>query len=162
MRRLVLSSCAIALLTLAACDGGGGLISPRPPADPASVARTITLGGKQLFVEPFVYRDFTPGIGPREERRLIVGLRITTVDGSEVPPNVRADAAWVINGDQVWATPVEEHFARFPGLRFFDVSADGGPLWAPGTPVDVIVRIRETGGPNHLLGAPQSFVRTVS
>jgi len=160
MRRSVLSWCAIALVTLAACDSGD-IISPLPPSDPASVPYRITLGGKELFVEPFVYRNFSPSIGPSDERRLIVSLRITTVDGSDVPANVRADAVWVISGDQVWATPVKEQFARFPA-RFFDVSAQGGPLWAPGSPVDVIVRIYETGGPNQLLSAPRSVVRTVS
>src|SRR5688572_9644830 len=145
VRRILLSSSAMALVALAACDGD--ITSPQPPANPRLVPRSVTLAGKRVVLEAYVYRDFAPSFGP-DRSGLIAGLRIATSDGSPIPSNIHADAAWIIAGDEVWATPVAEQFPRTPGSAFFEVVARDGPKWPIGTSIAVIVRVRETGGPD--------------
>ena len=103
MRRILVSSAAMALVALAACDGS--VTSPRPPADSRLVPRSVTLAGKRVVLEAYVYRDFAPSFGP-DRSGLIAGLRIATSDGSPIPSNIHADAAWIVAGDEVWATQI--------------------------------------------------------
>jgi hypothetical protein len=154
VRRIFLFSAAVALVALAAC---ADTIAPLPPSELRSAPLSVTLAGKELVLEAYLWRNFAPSV-PLEGPPLQAALRITTADGTPVPDNIRADAAWVVYGDDVWATPVAEELSRFPGSAYFEVMARNGPHWPPGASVDVVVRVREVGGRDHLLRAPTQLI----
>ena len=112
----------------------------------------VTMEGKTLELEPYVYRDFAP-ISEPNGKPMIAGLRIHTSDGSPVPASIVADAMWVVRGDDVWAAvPVMEH-SRAVTAPWYELVARGGPKWEPGGIIDVIVRLRSTNGGTKFLRA---------
>jgi hypothetical protein len=143
----------LAILLLAGC--GSELTRPRlSPSElvaPAELARvgaatdSVTAEGVSLRLSTYLWRDFMP-IAPPDGEPLRVMLRITTADSSAFPPALHADAAWILNGREVWATWVGETRQRLPDDPTLEVHAEGGPKWGPGIEVDVVVRLREAAG----------------
>jgi hypothetical protein len=149
---------AISLLTLAGCDSDA--VGPLPPSELRAAPLSVTLAGKVLVLEAYAWRNFEPVI-PEGGPPLDAALRITTADASPVPTTIRADAAWLLFGDEVWATEVAEQHNRFPGAAYFEVVARNGPHWPTGASVDVVVRVSEVGGRRYLLRAPGSVINRV-
>ena len=155
----------LATLLLAGC--GSDLTRPRlSPSElvaPAELARvraatdSVTAEGAALRLSTFLWRDFMP-IAPPDGDSLRAVLRITTADSSAFPPALRADAAWVLNGRDVWATWVRETRQRLPGDPTLEVGAEGGPKWGPGIEVDVVVRLRDAADRAWYLRARQQLI----
>jgi hypothetical protein len=120
----------------------------------------VTVAGKVLVLAAFAWRNFEPVI-PQGGPPLDAALRIATADASAVPTTVRADAAWLLFGDEVWATDVAEQHIRSPGAAYFEVVARNGPHWPTGASVDVVVRVREVGGRRYLLRVPDRVINRV-
>ena len=156
MRVVSFTSIALAGLLLA-CRGNPtapvSLSVPKLRAAPT----VVTLAGKPLVLEASLWRDFMP-ISPPDGQPLVAVLQIKAADGSAVPSSVRADAAWVVFGDEVWATPVAEEQARDETAPFYEVVARDGPKWGPGVTVEVIVQLRDGVGPTVLLRAPDQLI----
>lgn len=156
----------LATLLLAGC--GSELTRPRPsPSElvtPSELARvrvatdSVTAEAAVLRLSTYLWRDFMP-IAPPDGDSLRAVLRITTADSSAFPPAVRADAMWIPNGRDVWATWVRETRERSVGYPALEVSAEGGPKWGPGIEVDVVVRLRDAAGSAWYLRAQKQMIR---
>lgn len=93
----------------------------------------------------YAWRDFMPG---RQDEvngsDLMVNLRIASRD-TVLPPEFTVDSAWVRSSAGLWATaPTAE---TRPELRNgLDLMLRGGPKWATGEDVEVLVRLRLRSG----------------
>ena len=155
----------LATLLLAGC--GSELTRPRlSPFElvtPSELARvraatdSVTAEGALLRLSTYLWRDFMP-VAPSDGGPLSAVLRITTADSSAFPPALRADAAWILNGRDIWATWVRETRQRLPGDPALEVSAEGGPKWGPGIEVDVVVRLRDATGRASYLRARKQII----
>lgn len=149
MRRL--SAIVTTSLIAAAC--GDAQTAPTPvPSDLATAPTRVTLAGASLHLDASLWRDFMP-VAPPDGRPLNAVLRVRTEDGSSVPATVRADMAWVLNGRDVWQTVPREEQPRSTTSPAYELVAREGPKWGPGVSVDVVVRMRESGGRDVLLRA---------
>jgi hypothetical protein len=159
MRSLSFSSVALAGL-LVGCRSPTGP-EPLPTPTLRAAPTVVTIAGKPLVLETFLWRDFMP-ISPPDGRPLIAVLRVKAADGTTVPSSVRADAVWVVFGSEVWAARTAEERSRDETAPFYEAIARNGPKWGPGVTVDVVVRLRDNAGQSVLLRAPDQFVhRTV-
>jgi hypothetical protein len=107
-----------------------------------AASEKVTLGGVTMSLEAHLWRDFMP-ISPPDGKPLLAVLFIRAADGSPMVADVRADAAWVVYGDLVWACSEVERQNWGERGRF---ALRGGPKWGPGVAVDVIVRVRDDKG----------------
>jgi hypothetical protein len=156
----------LATLLLAGC--GSDLTRPRlSPAElvtPPELARvqaatdSVTAEGALLRLSSCLWRDFMP-VAPPDGDALRVRLRITTANSSAFPSALRADAAWILNGRDVWATWVQETRQRLPDYPALEVGAEGGPKWGPGIEVDVVVRLRDAAGSARYLRARKQLIQ---
>ena len=137
-----------------------GLVAPAELARVRAATDSVTTEGALLRLSTYLWRDFMPAALPDGDP-LRVRLRITTANSSAFPSTLRADAAWILNGRDVWATWVQETRQRPPDYPALEVGADGGPKWGPGIEVDVVVRLRDVAGSAWYLRArKQSIQRT--
>ncbi len=83
----------------------------------------------------------------REPEELLVEVTAVPDDGLPFPGDLEVTEAVLVQGEESWAVDIRGLFAGFP------ITLDGGPLWEIGTLADVILRIREAGGTEHLLVA---------
>ena len=120
--------------------------------------RVATIDGVPFRAQASLVRDFMPSTAPGGPP-LTVAIRIQTADSSSIPTGVAADSAWMYNGSAVWRTAVLEEQPR--SSSYFDVIARGGPTWAPGTEVDVLVRLRDGAGHSVLLQTPPQRIARV-
>ena len=153
MRRIV--HVILSVLVATACSDA--TTAPRASSELLEAPTAVSVGTRSLVLEPFVYRDFMPG-GPVGGTPMIAGLRIRATDGAPLPRTLRADSVWVVAGPHVWATLAGEHrFSDTAPFTYESVARDG-PKWAPGTHVDVIVRVRDGDGTARLLRAADQVV----
>lgn len=115
------------------------------------VPTTLTLGGRPVALKVVMWRSFTPTMPPVRDGLPLVAILTAS-------PAVRIEEAWFVRGGELWKPPeLEEQDANDPtlpnqpGSDVFRVVARGGPKWAPGGSVDVIVRVRDARGRAHLL-----------
>ena len=141
------------------CDAD--IVAPRalPPSELRAVPTSIALSGRTLVLETYLWRDFSPP-SPPNGVPLIAVLRVRTADGSPIPSSVTADGAWIVLGEDVWATAVAHEQRRDPTASSFAVVAREGPKWQPGATVDVIVCLREGDRHYRLRAASQPIHRT--
>lgn len=159
--RFVRAALSAALPLLAACGDGSQSVDTLTVQELRDAPTDSSIANTPLLLEANVWRNFMPG-PPPDERRLIVSMRIRAAAGTEVPSSVWADAAWVIHGEEVWATPVAEEQPRSPSCGYYEVMARNGPLWEPGSRVEVIVRLRDAAGNTVLLRAPDLSISAPS
>jgi hypothetical protein len=133
------------------------LVTPQELARVRAATDSVAAEGATLRLATFLWRDFMP-VAPPDGDSLRARLHITTADSSPFPSTLRADAAWILNGDDVWATWVQETRPRVPDYPALDVGADGGPKWGPGIEVDVVVRLRDAVGSAWYLRARKQLI----
>lgn len=156
MRHLVI---AAALFTLSACSSQAPTAPDEPSTRDLTAAPTsVMLGGSTLTLDTSLWRDFMP-ISPPDGKPLVGVLRVRTVNGSMVPDTVRADAVWVIFGEQVWSPAAREERSRTETSPVYELVVRDGPKWGPNVTVDVVVRLREASGPGLLLRAANQPIR---
>lgn len=120
----------------------------------------VTIDGKNLSLDTFMWRDFQP-VAPPDGEPLRAIFYITTKDSSAVPEGLDAVAAWVVHKENVWST----HFTgedpppneRQP-YQLYEVARDG-PKFGPEVRVDAVVRLKERSGETHLLRAENQFIK---
>jgi hypothetical protein len=157
-RPLVLTGIAWALTS--ACTSEGVLDPPAlvpVSSEVRSAPQEISLADVTVRLQTYLWRDFQP-IAPSDGQPLIAVLQVETVDGAAIPAALRADSAWILNGDLAWAAAVREEWPRGAAASFFEVVARGGPKWGPGIEVDVVVRLRDAAGQHVLLQARAQLV----
>ena len=157
--RLTLISALTAVLAITACTEATGPLPRRSASELRSVPTGVSVAGKTLVLDGYLWRDFMP-ITPPNGSPLTVVLRVKTSDGSTVPTSVTADGAWVVFQEDVWATGVEEEYPRDIVAPNYEVVARGGPKWGPGVSVDVVIRLRHEGREHLLRSADRPIQRT--
>ena len=154
MKRLVIVPGLVWTLATA-CDGSPFTVVP-VDSELRRAPLELTVGDVTVRLEASLWRDFQP-VSPSDGKPLAVVLRIKTVDGTAIPLELHADFAWVLNGNQAWASAVGEE-RRGPDSSFFEVVARDGPKWGPGIEVDVVVRLRDASGRVVLLQARRQLI----
>ncbi|MBG0569025.1 TetR-like C-terminal domain-containing protein [Actinoplanes aureus] len=112
------------------------------------------LGDFPVTVEVGLHCDFSPKIASDDplfrdfdnQGRLSVGVRVSTDKADVLPPSLQADRVVLVQGDEVWVAPLVELNPSARTNQEFRASADLGPSWAPGSLVDVVVRLRTVYG----------------
>ena len=124
-----------------------------------SALSRVTIGGSELELEAYLWRDFQP-VSPPDGKPLIAVLRIRTADGGRLPQRIRVEQVSIAYDNDVWSAPVKEEYpSAHPSV--LEVVAREGPKWQPGVSVDVVVRIRDMEGRVHWLrAADQPIHRT--
>ena len=148
MRLLVIAS--LIAMVPAACSQPTAPSAENPTlaalrAAPASVK----VGTVTIVMTPYLWRDFEPPVPPGG-RPLTAIISVATSDTAVFPP-VELEAAWIVNGGQVWHPVLEYDPLVDPYPNTILKFGRNGPTWAPGTLVDVIVRVRDTSGHAYLI-----------
>jgi hypothetical protein len=122
-------------------EGHASSLSNSPP--PTTDA--IIVSGSRLRLNVFLGRDFMPSTQP--DTRLMAFIRLVP-DSGTVPDGLSVENATFLQGSDKWnVVPKKE--ARWP--RYFEVVARGGPKWPVGSPVDVIVQVKDVSGKSYLM-----------
>ncbi|HEV7992870.1 MAG TPA: hypothetical protein VGP25_13650 [Gemmatimonadaceae bacterium] len=151
----------LALFAATAGCGADALVAPPPTAELQAAPASIVVEGQTLVLRPELWRDFMP-ITPPNGKPLAAVLRLYAASGTPVTASFHVDAAWVVNGADMWAPSVEENpFARW-NPQYYEVVAHDGPKWDPGILVDVVVRVREASGATQLLRAAAQRIQTTN
>jgi hypothetical protein len=154
VRRIPGSQLLMPLLVAAAlvgCSDVSFYISTGGLADAPNI---IIVSGKGFVLRASVVQSSGSAGGGTSE--LVVSADLEAADGGPVTEPLTADSLWLVRGDEVWAGALraepsegESTAGGEPPLRLRFVSS-GGPAWAPGEVVDVIVRVL-AGGEERLL-----------
>jgi hypothetical protein len=125
-------------------------VAPLPVAELAAASSSVVINGQELTLVASIWRDFMP-VSPPDGKPLVAVLRVQAPGGVRISSTFHVDAAWLVNGGEVWATGVADERLETQSPMYYEVVARDGPKWAPGASVDVVVRIRESSGASHLL-----------
>jgi hypothetical protein len=143
------------LLAVCACK------SPLSPGldDLRSAPQAIVISGRAYTLETYLYRDFMP-VSPPDGRPLTAIIRVSAEDRKPFPAALDADRIYVINGGDIWEAilPAESGSGDPSRQHQLEKVARDGPKWGPGIYVDVVVRIVESGGKDHLLRASNQYI----
>lgn len=128
-------------------DDGPGRLSP---AELLAAPESVTLGGQTLALRTYMWRDFMP-ISPPDGKPLIAIFWVYSADSTALPHGLRVEAGWIVNGERVWDTFLEEPETGQQAPYEVERVARNGPKWGPHIGVDAVVRLREADGTKHLL-----------
>jgi hypothetical protein len=151
MRRNLVFVGALALL--AGCASGTG-VTPQVNLPSAAQLRAVPLSvgvaGKTLQGTTQVWRDLMPTVGGTPQTGLIVSFTTKTTDSAAVPGGLRAERITVASGEEVWtSTDIE---IRSDETSFGGV-VRGGPAWAVGSALDVVIDFRDSTDGKYQLRA---------
>lgn len=128
-----------------------------------AVPLSITVDGKKLFLDGSMSIDFMPSIppGPRTVR---THCFLSTVDKSELPPSIKADAIWIVYKNEVnsigpyklkptrldtttkiWKSPLTEDTGYNYKYKKLYRASEGNFLGVGGN-ADLIVRVKDSKG----------------
>ncbi|HET9252326.1 MAG TPA: hypothetical protein VFP58_09430 [Candidatus Eisenbacteria bacterium] len=140
------------------------------PADPPGVSLAtaevrdapaeVEVQGAPIRIGAEVWRDYMP-ISPPEGRPLAAVVWVWAADRASAGPVPEADRAWVVHGDSAWSTvPVKEAPPAESDSFLVRYALRDGPLWGPGVPVDVVLRLQGTDGSPILIRTGTMITRT--
>jgi hypothetical protein len=112
-----------------------------------------------LDVSAEAWRSYQPSAG-KEEHPLLTLVRVRST-GAPLPPTLALDGIYLIHDEEVHAAAGREEEARAPGARFAEFMVRGGPNWAPGDSIDVVVALRTSSATTLLLRAPRVAIARV-
>jgi hypothetical protein len=143
---------AVVLILISGCKNP---FSPDHPSlkDLLAAPEEITIDGRSLTLETYLWRDLMPGAG---QKGLLALIRVTAIDRQPFPSGVDADRIWVVYEGAIWETELSEPNMDTPYQ--LAKMARGGPEWGPSVYVDVIVRIVHINGNRYLLRASHQFI----
>jgi hypothetical protein len=136
----------------------------------------VLLDGRSVSLSAYLWRDFMPTTsdlnGSPDGKPMIAVFKVGTADKKPFPSGVRIDGAWVVFGERLWETSdfkeqVEGSSSNqdssgkwitCSNSAVCEAVARGGPKWGPGVFVDVVVRLIDNQGRQHLLQAPKQYV----
>lgn len=122
----------------------------------AAAPIAVSIEQHSIRLSTYLYRDFMP-ISPPDGKPMIAVAKIASADSSPLPSGLDADRIWLINGDQVWQGTFSSE-ARPSDPALLEKVLRNGPMWSPGSKVDVVVRIISPGSEQFLLRAPKQLV----
>jgi hypothetical protein len=107
------------------------------------------VGTLTIVLSAYLWRDFMPPV-PAGGRPLVATIVVATSDTAVAPP-VELEAAWIINGEEVWKPNLQFDPLVDPYPNTILKVGRDGPKWTAGATVDVVVRVRDTAGNAHLI-----------
>jgi len=104
---------------------------------------TIFVDTQKLILETDLYRNFFPGGGIHEKRRLFAHVMARSIDSLSIVNTIDITTIYVINKEQIWiSVPVNCDNCYHPEYILHRNSIDG-PEWETNIYVDVIVEIMD-------------------
>lgn len=123
-----------------------------------NLPESVSLEAGELTLDPYLWRDFMPSIGPRESRGLMASLELRANKPVEAFPELDITAAWIFQPEtsRLWRvkTVVEDPPAIDPLSRHGSVIRKvirKGPAWETGIRVSVVVKVSIEGEPEPIL-----------
>ncbi|MCX8117110.1 MAG: hypothetical protein N3G78_04155 [Desulfobacterota bacterium] len=149
-----MKSTLVLFLLLSGPLGLGDSFSPRDPTVKELIAtpERITVGGKDLSVEAYLWRDFMP-ISPPGGRPLMASIRLKTVDGTLLPKGLKVARIWLVKGEEVWIPAKKEVIREDGPPSLLNITLRDGPKWGPGLHVEVVLELRDDQNRSHLIRA---------
>jgi hypothetical protein len=170
--RLVLALLSVAFLSseIPAQTGQPKEHSQASIKDLRNAPTEIVLNGKSVSLSTFPWRDFMPSTSSGADGSpLMVVLKVATSDKQAFPSGVRMDRAWVLFGEQIWEAsdfrsqvkPSQEDdgWIICSVAPVCEATIRRGPKWGPGVLVDVVVRLIDKEGQQHLIQAPKQLIQ---
>ncbi len=147
----------LALLFFLSCEDNS-ILSPEEISKETLLAApdTIEIGNQKIFLTTYLQRDFMP-VSPPDGKPLNAVVYIETVDSSDIPGSLEAQAIYIINGNEVWESFFSDDVPpENSSFRLVKIARDG-PKWEPGIYVDVIVLLT-IGKEQKLLKASDQYI----
>ncbi len=112
-----------------------------PIAPPLSAAtKEVIISNYNFTLSASLWRDFQP-ISPPDGKPLILVAEIIESNSMAIPANIKVDAFWVINGDQVWSGNFSAEERATTPLYTRRIIIRDGPKWETGNYVDLVIRL---------------------
>ena len=118
---------------------------------------TLEIGDLRLTLEAELWRDF---LVVDTDPPLTTSIRVTDVLSREIPESVEVVHLWVIAGYNLWEVPAELASWTQRSPDRLELVFIGGPHWAPGTRVDVVVGILDEDGELHRVRVSDREIRS--
>lgn len=148
---LIILSFALTITTVSGCEHAG-----EGSAECASVfaaEERVTIEGRGFILETSLWVNLMPPVSP-EGPDLNIAAKMTAADGDDFPAGYDTDFVWLLQGDKIVAVEfTEERPRELSGDNVMEKMASTKEKLDPETPVDVVVRIIDTGGEKHYLRA---------
>ncbi|MBU0713207.1 hypothetical protein KKA87_14995 [bacterium] len=125
----------------------------------SDIPDTLNIGNTSIILKTYMWRDFQP-ISPANGKPLIAIFRIITIDSTNLPEGIKADAAWIICKEGIWDTyfsdeePAEYEIQPY---QLYEIARDG-PKFGPNIYVDVVVRIIDNMDIEYFLKAENQYI----
>lgn len=103
------------------------------------IPHIVFIDSNELVMEANLNRDFMPP-NPPDGHPLNANITISDRNSLPISDSIKVDSLWVINGEQVWATNLEEYRREGNGSIIL-AGNQSGPKWEPGSRVNVIVKL---------------------
>jgi len=144
----------------------GSVVGCSPSSIPTdtllAAPQEVKIAGQRYVLETYLSRDFKPGSPPEGAPLTALVWVRALVPPPSLPP-LEADRLWVIKGAEVWEADLQGK--TLPYLPEEDSvlgkTAEGGPKWAVGSRVEVIIRLLDEKGHAYLLRASEQEIYAV-
>ena len=114
----------------------------------------VSINSQNFTLGTSLWRNFMPG----SSSELTASITISETNFNEIPASIDATYLWIVNREEIWATPFSDE-ARPPSLPYqIDKIARDGPKWDPGIDVHVIVKLVDQSGKEYLLKAANQVI----
>ncbi|MEJ2637745.1 MAG: hypothetical protein P8184_20980 [Calditrichia bacterium] len=125
-----------------------------------SAPDTVTVSGKKLVLEAYLWRDFMP-VSPPGGKPLQAAVYVKTADGDSLPSGLQIKKIWIVKGEEAWSAAPETAGNRKPPAQSdrLESKVRGGPKWEPGSAVTVVVKFRDAAGGEYFLKAADLIIR---
>ncbi len=117
----------------------------------------ITIGGTELVLETYLWRDFMP-MSPPGGRPLQGVVKLRNPQGKPLPSGLQITRVWVLRDQEVWET-VPEHDTPGSTATQLERSLRNGPGWEPGKEVTVVAEVQDATGKTYLLRADRQVIQ---
>jgi len=106
-----------------------------------------------------MWRDFMP-VSPPDGKPLIAIFTVMTVDSTDLPFGLQADAAWVVCEGEIWSTWIDEEAPPPEDEDPFRLVriARNGPKFGPDVLVTAVVRLTDGLSTVYLLRADNQYI----
>lgn len=140
-RKLIFGILCVFFLFALSCEDPVSAPPEIPLEKLLSAGDTVETNGKKIFLTTYLQRDFMP-ISPPNGKPLVAVVYIQTVDSSDLPSGLEAEAIYIVNDNEIWnsffSKDIPPDNSSFQLVRI----ARDGPKWNTGIYVDVIVLLK--------------------
>lgn len=136
-------SLLLLISVLGACTANPSAPIGQVPPEVANAPTEIAVRNVTITLDVGLWRNFMPG--SNVDTRLMTLFGVTSASGSAVPPDLRADKAWLVRGNESWvSTPRQEQPPPSPNR--VEYMSRQGPMWPVGDLVTGVLRLRDAQG----------------